>query len=72
MSPGESKNTLICYDVRQMFSYVWLSIIKNYAAGYPLGRPGLYSNHQLSNFCEFLGSHFQDKCSSFGSPFIYI
>ena len=42
MCPGESKNTITCYNVRHMFySSVWLSIIKNYEAGYPLGRPEL-------------------------------
>ena len=41
MCPGESKNTVTCYNARNVFSSVWLSIIKNYEAGYPIGRPEL-------------------------------
>ena len=37
MCPGESKNTVTCYNVRDIFSSVWLSIIKKYEAGYPFG-----------------------------------
>ena len=41
MCQGEGKNILTCYNVRQLFSSVWLSIIKNDEAGYPLGTPEL-------------------------------
>ena len=41
MCPGEGKNTTTCYNVRQKVFNVWLSIIKNYEAGYPIFRPEL-------------------------------
>ena len=39
MCSDESKNTVTCYNAREIVSSVWLSIIKNHEAGYPLGRP---------------------------------
>ena len=47
-------------------------MIKTDEAGYPLEKTELQSNHQLSDYGEFLGYHFQDKYHSFGSLFTAI